>query len=243
MVAVKYWSRTTANSIALLLVSIGLSCWAVEPDVAPVNPVVQAVESEAQRLAQQLEGLRSYSADFTQTVLGGRNEVLQQSSGRVHIARPDRFKWVVAQPYPQTLVTVSDKLYLYDPDLEQLTVEPLEEAMAGTPALILTGSSERIDALFRVVAQVAPGNLSDAGAATNEAVFSLYPKDASALFAEIRMRFNGEQQLSHLDIVDHLGQLTQVNFANISYNVPLPTNEFEFVVPPGTDVIGELHTP
>ena len=74
------------------------------------------------QLAQQLSGLRSYAADFTQVVLGGRNEVLQQSSGRVHIARPDRFKWVVSQPYPQTLVTVADKLYLFDPDLQQLTI-------------------------------------------------------------------------------------------------------------------------
>ena len=131
---------------------------------------------------------------------------------------------------------MADKLYLYDPDLQQLTIESLAAAMAGTPALILTDNSDQIDALFRVVALSDPSGTS----AATGAVFSLYPKDASALFAEIRMRFNGQQRLTDLDIIDHLGQLTQVNFSNISYNAELAGNEFEFQVPPGTDVIGEL---
>ena len=76
-----------------------------------------------------------------------------------------------------------------------------------------------------------------------DSVYSLYPKDASALFAKIDMHFNDEQQLSQLDIVDHLGQLTQVSFTNIVYNAELEADEFQFILPPGTDVIGELHKP
>ena len=238
MVAVKYWSLTTANSVAKLrfaaLVFFATQLgWAMEPRQQDQQTDQQGAVAQ---LAQQLSGLRSYAADFTQVVLGGRNEVLQQSSGRVHIARPDRFKWVVSQPYPQTLVTVADKLYLFDPDLQQLTIESLTEAMAGTPALILTGNSDQIDELFRVVSLSAPSGTS----AAVGSVFSLYPKDESALFAEIRMRFDGQQQLTDLDIIDHLGQLTQVTFANISYNAKLAGDEFEFTVPPGTDVIGDL---
>ena len=73
MVAVKYWSLTTAISAALLF-------FAAQPTWA-----AEAQQRDVAQLAQQLAGLRSYAADFTQVVLGGRNEVLQQSSGRVHI--------------------------------------------------------------------------------------------------------------------------------------------------------------
>ena len=241
MVAVKYWSliiasRATALAVALAVVMasavvVSAASWADESTTVdlPTPSLIPSTERMAAQLATQLANLHSYTADFTQIVLGGRNELLQQSHGRVHIARPDRFKWVVAQPYPQTLVTVADKLYLYDPDLAQLTVEALDAAMAGTPALILTGNSDQIDALFQVIAQ--------------DSVYSLYPKDASALFAKIDMHFNDEQQLSQLDIVDHLGQLTQVSFTNIVYNAELEADEFQFILPPGTDVIGELHKP
>ena len=229
MVVVKYWFQIIGNKLGRLALWVMLLGLGFSAAAEPIS------------LAEQLVGLRSYSADFSQTVLGGRNEILQQSSGRVQIARPDRFKWVVAEPYPQTLVTVADKLYLYDPDLEQLTVESLAEAMAGTPALILTGNSDQIDELFRVAARQGPAR-EDEGA-TPSVQYSLYPKDESALFAEIRLRFDSDRVLSQLDIVDHLGQLTQVNFANVSYNGQMSADEFEFTVPAGTDVIGELHQP
>jgi len=224
MVVVKYWFQIIGNKLSRLASGVMLVCVSFCAAAEPIS------------LAEQLVGLRSYSADFSQTVLGGRNEILQQSTGRVHIARPDRFKWVVAKPYPQTLVTVADKLYLYDPDLEQLTVESLAEAMAGTPALILTGNSDQIDELFRVAARQDTGT-------TPGSLYSLYPKDESALFAEIRLRFEGDRVLTQLDIVDHLGQLTQVNFSNVTYNGQIAANEFEFTPPAGTDVIGELHQP
>jgi outer membrane lipoprotein carrier protein len=172
--------------------------------------------------------MKTYSADFTQTVLGGRNQVLHESHGSVRIAQPNRFRWEVNEPYPQTLVTVADKLYLYDPDLQQLTIEPLAQALEGTPALILAGSLEDLPDQFEI------SEFSDRDAQA----YSLFPKAEDALFAEIRLRFDSQNRLSHLEILDHLGQLTQVRFDNIEQNRKIAGSVFEFEVPAGTDIIG-----
>jgi len=181
-------------------------------------------------LQAMLAKMNSYSATFTQTIMGGHNQILQQSDGRVRIATPSRFKWVVNDPYPQTLVTVGEKLYLYDPDLEQLTVEPLAAAIAGTPALLLTGGVQDLQSMFEI-SEIFDGE---------DTAYSLYPKSEDALFAQIRLRFDGKSRLSHLEIEDHLGQLTRVAFADVAQNAKIAANEFAFKVPEGTEVIGEL---
>lgn len=181
-------------------------------------------------LQDVLAEMKSYSATFTQTIMGGRNQILQQSDGLVRIATPSRFKWVVSEPYPQTLVTVGEKLYLYDPDLEQLTIEPLAAAIAGTPALILTGGIDDLSAMFEI---------SEYHDGDNRG-YSLYPKAADALFAQIRLRFDADSRLSHLEIEDHLGQLTMVAFSDVAQNEAVPATEFAFDVPEGTEVVGEL---
>lgn len=180
-------------------------------------------------LQSVLADMKSYTATFTQTIMGGRNQVLQRSEGQVRISTPNRFKWVVNDPYPQTLVTVADKLYLYDPDLEQLTIEPLAAAIAGTPALILTGGVTDLSEMFEI-AEFHDGE--------NRA-YSLYPKADDALFAQIRLRFDNQNRLSHLEIEDHLGQLTQVAFANVAQNKAVASSEFTFEIPEGTEVVGE----
>jgi outer membrane lipoprotein carrier protein len=84
---------------------------------------------------------------------GRTRELLQSSEGYVRIARPQRLKWVLSAPYPQTVVTVGDRLYVYDPDLQQVQVNPLAEALRGTPALVLLGTAAQIEAQFEVDAK------------------------------------------------------------------------------------------
>lgn len=181
-------------------------------------------------LKSLLANMESYSATFTQTIMSGRNEILQRSDGVIHIKRPSRFKWVVNEPYPQTLVTVADKLFLYDPDLEQLSVEPLQKAIAGTPALILTGGVTDLSQMFEI------SEFHD----NEDRAYSLFPKADDALFAQIRLRFDANAQLSHLEIEDHLGQLTQIAFTEVVQNKAIADTEFTFDIPEGTEVIGEL---
>lgn len=210
-------SALTAIRRAALVVALPLLAVAASP----------ATATDLQTLLSEME---SYSATFTQTIMGGRNEILQKSDGYVRISTPKRFKWVVNDPYPQTLVTVGDKLYLYDPDLEQLAIEPLDAAIAGTPALILTGGVKDLNSMFEISAYYDGENRA----------YSLFPRAEDALFAQIRLRFDEAERLSHLEIEDHLGQLTQVAFSEVAQNKAVDASEFAFDVPEGTEVVGEL---
>ena len=197
--------------------------------LCPLASSVAFAAAPAEELAALLVPVKHLKAEFTQTVLGTRRELLQSAEGRVSIARPQQFKWVLQAPYPQTIVTVGDRLYVYDPDLAQVQVKPLAQALTGTPALVLLGTAEEIATQF-VVTREAVAGLDQ---------FSLKPKDAEAVYTEIRMTFS-ENRLVRIEIVDSLGQLTDVNFHNLEVNGPLSQDEFEFAVPPGADLIGDV---
>ena len=187
------------------------------------------VATPAEQLAALLSPVKHLRAEFTQTVLGARRELLQSAEGFVHVARPQQFKWVLLAPFPQTIVTVGDRLYVYDPDLQQVQVKRLAEALTGTPALVLLGTSDEITAQFDVA--------RDDGNDLEQ--FVLTPKSPDAVYTQIRMTFSAKR-LVRIEIVDSLGQLTDVNFHNLEINGPLSHDEFEFVVPPDADLIGDV---
>ena len=185
--------------------------------------------SPAAELAKLLSPIQRLKAEFTQTVVGARRDLVQSSEGYLRIARPQQFKWVSQTPYPQTIVTVGDKLYVYDPDLRQVQVKRLDQALAGTPALVLLGTSDDIAAQFDVTREESEDGLQ----------FVLAPKNPDAVYTEIRMTFVAKR-LERIEILDSLGQVTDVNFRNLEINGPLAPDEFEFSVPPDADLIGDV---
>lgn len=206
-----------------------LTLWAILIVLAlPAQGASDAI-NPASQLAGLLVPVQHLKAEFTQTVLGARRELLQSSEGYVRIARPQQFKWVLRAPYPQTIVTVGDRLYVYDPDLQQVQVKPLAEALTGTPALVLLGTAAEIAAQFDVTREDADGF----------ELYRLMPKDAEAIYTEIRMTFSAKR-LVRIEIVDSLGQLTDVSFHNLEVNQPISPDEFEFAVPPDADLIGDV---
>ncbi len=212
---------TVATLIALALALVLASV------AAPIARAADA--SAAEQLAALLEPVQRLTADFTQTVRDARGEVLQSAEGNVCIARPDQFKWVLKSPYPQTIVTVGDRLYVYDPDLKQVQIKPLAQALTGTPALVLLGTSAQIAAQFNVTRADVDGSEQ----------FDLKPKNPEAVYTQIRMTF-GARRLIRIEIVDSLGQLTDVSFHGLEINKPLAADAFRFVIPPDADVIGDV---
>ncbi len=226
MVRARFWYPTVTNESGgpqrRLCGWLVLVLWLSAPCTAV------GAETATEELASRLAPIEHLEGEFTQTVVGARRELVQSSEGYVHIARPKQFKWVLFAPYPQTIVTVGDRVYVYDPDLQQIQVKPLEQALAGTPALVLLGTAKDIAAQFDVSRSQSDGLDR----------FDLVPKSADAVFTQISMTFDGPRLL-RIEIVDSLGQVTEVDFRNLQINGPLAPNEFQFEIPPGTDVIGD----
>lgn len=236
----KSWYRTV-NRLVPRLAAVVLAA-ALAPPVAAASDVAAAAQSPAsadpaaepaagpfaadrQALEARLQALESYAADFTQTVYGVRGEVLEQSQGRVRLQRPN-FRWEVDDPYPQVLLASGDELQLYDPDLEQLTVRPLDEALTDTPVALLTRDAVALTEDFQVM------RLSD----PEGEAFVIEPSADETLYREIVLHFQ-DQALTGLDILDHLGQRTEIRFRP-DPDAHMDAATFALEIPPGTDVVG-----
>ncbi len=210
MEVVKSLCRIVVNAVLTLALGLASSAFA----------------DARQALSERLDHLSSYAADFSQEIRGAQGQVLERSNGQIFLRRP-QFKWVVDQPYPQVIVTEGDELKVYDPDLEQLTIRPLSEALKDTPISVLTQSGVVLGDEFQVV------EVSDDFGVT----YILTPNSADTLYAEIRLQFAADT-LVGLSILDHLGQFTEILFTPAPESTVIQSSEFQLTVPPGTDVIG-----
>lgn len=187
---------------------------------------------DAENLQRLLAATTSFEATFEQTVTNRYGETLQNSTGQFALQRPNRMRWQVDDPYPQLVLADGTSLWVYDPDLQQATVAPLEEAIAGSPAVFLSGGGDALATHFDVGADEANED--------GEVTFILEPKDASATFREAVVVLNADGLLLSLSIIDHLRQTTRMVFSAATRNAVLESSVFEFEVPPGVDVIGDV---
>lgn len=187
---------------------------------------------DAEHLQRLLAAMASYQANFNQTVTNRYGETLEASTGQFALQRPNRMRWQVEEPHPQLVLADGTSLWVYDPDLLQATVAPLAEAIAGSPAVFLSGTDEALATHFHVRAEKA----TEAG----ERTFVLEPKSAAATFREATVGFTPDGLLLSLSIVDHLRQTTRMAFSAAKRNPVLESAVFEFEVPPGVDVIGDV---
>lgn len=179
------------------------------------------------RLKAFVAGARTAEAEFAQTVSDRNGRVIQQASGTMAFSRPGKFRWDYTQPYQQTIVGDGSKLWLYDADLDQVTVKPLNEALSGTPAALLAGN-HAIEKYF---------SLRNAGTAGGLEWLEAIPRSKDTTFERIRMGFRGNT-LAQMELIDQLGQRTMLTFTNFSRNPAIPASRFRFSPPKGTDVIG-----
>jgi len=175
-----------------------------------------------------LRDLQSLHAQFKQEIYDEKGQILEKSQGKMYIQRPNRFRWVYQQPYQQLIVADGKKVWIYDSDLEQVTVKNLDKALGKTPAFLLSHRQATLEKDF--IINKLPS--SRTGATRLE----LIPKDAQAYFDSMRLNLQGKKLLN-LELVDNLGQTTNIYFLKIKRNQKLNANLFKFTPPAGVDII------
>ncbi|HNT37746.1 MAG TPA: outer membrane lipoprotein chaperone LolA [Rubrivivax sp.] len=164
-------------------------------------------------------------AEFTQTVTAVDGLRQKRSRGNFEFLRPNRFRFVYAAPFEQTLVADGSKVWIYDADLNQASSRKLAQALSGTPAALLAGGDLERD--FALQAESSQGGL-DWVLAT--------PRTADTGFKSVRVGFKGAEPAA-IEIVDSFGQRSRLDFSGFVANVPLAPESFRFVPPPGADLI------
>lgn len=194
-----------------------------------ILPFTLQAASVNERLKTFFAEQGSMSADFVQTVQGAAFAQPEESRGTFLLQRPGKFRWDYTQPYQQQIVGDGKRLWVYDVDLEQVIVKPMDAALGDTPALLLSGGGN-ISQRFDVSA------LTDRE--DNLQWVRLIPKQEDTGFKEIRLGF-GPKHLLGMELVDGFDQVTRLIFSNVKTGVRLPKDSFVFVPPEGVDVVGD----
>lgn len=209
--------RPCRPAVAILLLAVVLAV-----------PVMAAPAPGMDRLQDFLKGVQSMRASFRQEIVNANQEVVETAQGHVVLQRPGRFRWDYEQPFQRVVVADGTKLWLYEADLQQVTVRPLTAGLGETPAALLAGEGDILER-FEYVNSWA-----------GEAVvwLRLKPRSVDSDFESVAIAFSGNKPVQ-LELNNRLGQQTRMYLSEIKLNPPVATSEFHFEVPAGADVIRE----
>jgi len=174
------------------------------------------------------KGMKGLSGEFSQQVFNPQGKLKETSTGTLALSAPRLFRWQYVKPYPQLIVADGKKVWVFDPDLQQATVRPqgVEEQNSPLAALI---DPAKLDAQFIV---------KELGMDKGLEWLSLAPKSESdAAFRSARLGF-GQSGLVKMQVVDNLGQRTEIEFTNWKRNPAFAADTFRYTPPKGVDVIG-----
>ncbi len=208
--------------------------------VAPVSAHADAIE----KLKTFIAATHSAQANFTQEVLDQNGKRIQSASGIMQFQRPGKFRWTYQKPYEQLIVGDGAKFWLYDVDLNQVTVRKLDAALGSSPAALLSGSNE-IERGFTLTEngnrdglewlQATPKGLDIKGQNSK----GQGSKDQDSSFNQILMAFNAQAELVVMELNDMFGHKTVLRFSAMQRNPKLSEQQFRFTPPKGADVLSE----
>lgn len=247
----KRYSLSMALSLVTLLGMAGITHGADSSvelilNAAPKNEPIEEIKvtshavSNTQHAVEELQGrlgaIDSFSAQFVQLTQDNFGNTLQSVEGFMQVAKPGKLIWKTEGIYEQLVVSDGKSIWIYDADLEQVSIKNMDNRLSETPALLLGGDVSAIDDDFIISSEIDESS----------ALYILQPKDTRQLFDSLEVRFNTTSQeglLTEMVIRDASGQVTQINFHRVENNPELEDSMFTFEIPEGVDVIdGRLAT-
>lgn len=186
----------------------------------------RADDAALQRLTTLLDPVKSLQAQFVQTVTDADKKVLQTSQGSLAVKRGNCLRWETTSPFAYLIVTDGNVMWRFDRDLDQATRQKFSGQLADTPALILSGETQRIKTSYEVTRE--QGKEGE--------YFHLLPKQKDALFRSLTLVFSNAG-ISQLLLQDNLDQHTEIRFNSLVNNPALADNLFHFDPPKGVDVV------
>lgn len=233
-----YPIRLVVALSALVTVSVSsIADVSVANTISTTNITTQPVantQNAVEELQKRLGKIQSFSANFVQLTQDSQGNVLQRVDGFMQVAKPGKLHWQTEGIYEQLVISNGSSLWIYDADLEQVSIKNMDNRLAETPALLLGGDISAIADDFIINQQPTDASI----------LYVLQPKDTSQLFDSLELRFNTlveSQPLIEMTISDASGQITRIDFQNVQHNPELNDSIFTFTIPKGIDVIDGRH--
>ena len=190
--------------------------------------LVQANEAR-DRLNAFFTEIKTLDARFYQEVFDENGQSVQKSSGTIKLSRPGKFSWKYDRPSPQLILADGQRLWIYDEELAQATVKPMQDALGAAPIVLLT-ELRPLQEEFQINELTRQNGLT---------WLALLPKVQDTEFNRIEIGMQGEL-VRQMDLHDQFGQKTVIRFEDMKTNLALSPSDFRFDVPEGVDVIGKV---
>jgi len=192
-------------------------------------------ESASMKLQNFFKQVKSMKADFNQSIVSESKPNVEKSSGVLQMERPGKFRWDYNSPYKQQIVADGKKLWIYDIEMEQVIVKPLDLVLGNTPAVLLSGNADIADKFD--VEQITDSDSDEKGLFWMQ----LTPKQEESGFESLLLAFMGNK-LRTMELKDAFGQVTRIMFSNMVINPDINPAFFQFKVPAGVDVISDTES-
>jgi outer membrane lipoprotein carrier protein len=176
-----------------------------------------------------LAGTHSLEARFQQKLLDNKGVLLQQSAGKLILKRPGKFIWDYKIPYPQKIVSNGKRIWIYDSELQQVTIKPYDQMLAGTPVILLDKQKNLAEDFI----------VTEAEALQEQYWVKLVPRGKENEFREIYVAMY-KGNLKAMRLLDNFNQSTTIEFEQMQTNLAVDDEQFTFVPPKGADVIGDF---
>lgn len=193
-----------------------------------ILPSLALAESAIDKLNAFVLDVSQLEADFQQTVIDTDGQIVEEAAGQFLLSRPGKFRWDYDTPFPQQIVADGERIWFYDVELEQITVKLQDDALAETPAGLLSGN----------VLPEAEYHIRELGSEDGLQWVRLMPKADDNNYQTVALAFDANG-IREMLMVDSFDQRTRLVFSNIKINPDLPASRFQFKAPPGIDVVGD----
>ncbi len=187
--------------------------------------------SATQRLDHFMQNVETLDTEFTQEVRSEKGEITQTSEGRFMLSRPGKFRWEYKKPTSQEIISDGTSLWIYDKELEQVTVKPLADVIGTSPAAILMRRRD-LSKDYQILEKPTREGLD---------WVALIPLDNNGDFKQILIGLD-TQGIQAMDLYDQFGQITAIRFQQSRFNTPIDGDNFKFTPPAGVDVVGQPAT-
>ncbi len=211
---------------AILLTVLSFCCLLFSPIILAEDSTKKE-QAAASSLSEKLIKLNTFQGAFEQIITDEDGDVVEENKGDFLLKRPGFFRWSIKPPFEKLMVSDNQKLWTYDPDLQQATVDPVDERLLQTPMLLLSGDIEQIRSTYVI----------SVSTDENQNVrYKLIPKDDESLFEWMEIIFKGEKVIGMV-LFSELGEKQKYTFSNTQQNKKISDSNFTFIVPADVDVI------
>ena len=199
-------------------------CW-FAANSSTAEPIAES------KLKQLLTPIDALSANFSQRILNKQDEVIDEVTGNFQAMEPNRFNWVIEKPMPQQIISNGTKLWIYDPDLAQVIIQPFDDRAQPNPISLLLDSPDKLDQHFDI-------SYIHNGKSTAD-TFLLKPKQSNTLFTQLQLEFFEKKPVG-LRYTNNYSQIVQIIFDDLVINPTTSTADFNFDIPTDIDVVNHV---